>query len=103
LKSALEQAGFEVLEYEDKASEADPSRPWYYPLEGKGLSLMQIRRHPVTRYMVRGLIKMLIAFGTLPKSTLDVGRILNRGGLALVEGGKQGIFTPMQFFLARKK
>ena len=38
----------------------------------------------------------------VPAGTYRVSQVLNTGAGALVDAGKQGLFTPMFFFLARK-
>ena len=38
-----------------------------------------------------------------PKGTVAAHDVLRLAQSALVEGGREGIFTPMFFFLARKK
>ena len=38
-----------------------------------------------------------------PKGSVRVSALLNATALDLVEGGKEEIFTPSYFFLARKK
>ena len=103
VKSALEGAGFEVLELHDRALDCDPETPWYYPLTGEGLNIKQIRRSPIGRFVMRNLIKMLMWMGVLPKSTLEVSKMLNRAGEALVEAGKEEIFYPNALFPGEKK
>lgn len=100
---ALEQAGFEVLECCDKAEECDPETPWYLPLKGENSSMKMIRMSPVGRVVMRNIFRLLEAVRILPKGTLKVSQLLNIAGEALVKAGEEKIFTPMLFFLARKK
>lgn len=48
------------------------------------------------------LVKNLERFGVAPKGSLEVASMLERAADGLVAGGKQGIFTPLFFFLVRK-
>jgi sterol 24-C-methyltransferase len=48
--------------------------------------------------MVWGLEKLKIA----PPGTYQVAKLLSMAGEQLVEGGRNNLFTPMFFFLARK-
>lgn len=52
----------------------------------------------VTHALVAGLERLSFA----PKGSLEVANMLERAADGLVAGGKQGIFTPLFFFLARK-
>lgn len=54
------------------------------------------------RMMTHQLVKNLERFGLAPKGSLEVSSMLERAADGLVAGGKQGIFTPLFFFLARK-
>ncbi|KAF9920151.1 Delta(24)-sterol C-methyltransferase [Linnemannia zychae] len=105
---ALKSAGFEIVEYEDRAVNKDPI-PWYYPLSGE----LRYARTPwdyfnvfrssyygrvVTNTMCAALEKLhLISSGST-----EVAEFLDVGATALAESGKLGIYTPMFFFVARK-
>lgn len=54
------------------------------------------------RMLTHQLVKNLERFGIAPKGSLEVSSMLERAADGLVAGGKQGIFTPMFFFLVRK-
>ncbi len=100
--NALEQAGFEVLECRDMAEECDPETPWYLPLKGESSSIQLIRMSPIGRMFMRNLLHVLETVRILPKGTLNVSKLLNIAGEALVQAGEEKIFTPMLFFLVRK-
>lgn len=100
---ALESAGFEVLECGDRAEDCDPETPWHLPLKGESSSLKMIRMSKVGRLFMRGVFITLESLGILPKGTLKVSKMLNLTGEAMVRSGDQKLFTPMLFFLARKR
>lgn len=99
---SLQDAGFEVVSYKDKALESDAKTPWYRALTGKDFSLSSIPRTPVGRFLTKGLTRLLEALRIAPKGTTQVSAFLNNGADSLVESGEAGIFTPMFFFHARK-
>ncbi len=100
---ALQKAGFEVLECRDVASECSPETPWYLPLKGEGLSLKALRTSPVGVFFMRHALRVLETVGFVPKGTTKVHHVLEQAAEGLVKGGEKGIFTPMLFFLARKR
>jgi sterol 24-C-methyltransferase len=100
--AAAREAGFELVEHEDRAASSDPETPWYLPLTGTDLSAPGIRRSAVGRHLGALIARLLEASGKAPHGTLETLRILNAGADALVAGGKTGIFTPMLFLRARK-
>ncbi len=101
--AALEEAGFEVLEYHDRAVDSDPGFPWYRALQGKDLSLKSIPRTSIGQAITHSAVKIMEKVGVAPKGTTGVSEFLMTGAKALVKGGKAGVFTPMFYFLARKK
>jgi sterol 24-C-methyltransferase len=101
-RSCFEQAGFRVLEVEDRAHQGDREVPWYHSLTGRELSNTGLRRSPVGKAMVKVLTRTLEAARVAPRGTSEISDFLNVGADALVRGGELGIFTPMAFFLAEK-
>lgn len=98
----FDQAGFSVLDVQDRAFEGDRELPWYYSLSGKELSNTGLRRSPVGKVMVKALTRTLEAARLAPKGTAQITDFLNVGADALVRSGELGVFTPMAFFLAEK-
>lgn len=98
---ALEEAGFEILECMDRAQECDKETPWYLPLKGEGIA--HLRTSPVGRFLVSNILRFLEAVKIVPKGSTQVHRVLELAAEGLVKGGQKNIFTPMLFFLARKK
>ena len=99
---ALEGAGFEILETEDRAFDSDPETPWYRALQGRDFSLASFARIPVGRSITKGVTRLAEWLRLAPAGTSDGAALLNLAADSLVEGGQTGIFTPMFFFLARK-
>jgi sterol 24-C-methyltransferase len=95
-------AGFQLLESEDRVFAGDREVPWYYSLSGKELSNTGLRRSPVGKLMVKALTRTLEAARIAPKGTAQITDFLNTGADALVRSGELGVFTPMAFFLAQK-
>ena len=100
VRIALENSGFEILEFHDLAKQCDPETPWYLPFTGFGLRSMVTT--PVGRFLVRNTLRFLEALRIVPKGTLEIQKMLEQGAQGLMMGGKKGIFTPMFFFLAKK-
>jgi sterol 24-C-methyltransferase len=100
---ALEKAGFEILRSNDMALEPDVKYPWYRALQGKDIGLKSFPRTAIGRVVTHFTVKVLEKAGFAPKGTTEVSEFLVTGADALVEGGKAGVFTPMFFFVARKK
>ena len=100
--TALQMAGFELLEAHDRASESDPQMPWYRALQGRDFSLSSIPRTPFGRALTNLTLRVGEKVRLFPEGTRAVSTLLNRAADALVEGGRSGVFTPMFFFLARK-
>ena len=104
VNSALESAGFQVVEGRDYAVEEDgPPTPWYQPMETRGGTLDKVlRRTPLGRKMLIGASRLAEAFGVFPRGSADVVGLMDRTAKAYVAGGRAGIFTPLYCFLARK-
>lgn len=101
---ALEQAGFEVLDHYDANIGAKNSNqiPWYATLEGSS-SLSGFRMTWLGRCFTHALVVVLETLHIAPAGSIQVSKLLNDTALDLVAGGREGIFTPSYFFIARKK
>lgn len=99
--SALKKAGFEVVRSKDLVEECDSETPWYRPLSEPTGSILNIVKHPRSRFLLSRLLAGLEFLRILPKGTAFVHRMLSDGGEALVRSGEAGIFTPMFYFCAR--
>jgi sterol 24-C-methyltransferase len=100
LRDSLRQAGFELTEHFDAATVG--GIPWYEPLAPSRLSLAGFRSSAVGRKVTNGSLKILERLHVVPKGAADVAVFLDRAAVALVEGGRTGVFTPMYFAHARK-
>lgn len=106
LKDAAE-AGFEVIEHFDVAKAAEEryqegNVPWYYPLQA-GFSIEGWKATPIGRKTTTTMLQVLEALKVMPKGSVQTAKMLEDGAENLVRGGEKRIFTPMYFFLYRKK
>uniref|UniRef100_A0A7S1XKD9 Methyltransferase n=2 Tax=Phaeomonas parva TaxID=124430 RepID=A0A7S1XKD9_9STRA len=101
---SLEDAGFEVIEaYDANRGVHDPAQiPWYETLNGTW-SLSGFRMTWAGRMCTHMLVNVLEFLRIAPAGSAKVSSMLNATAIDLVDGGKQAIFTPSYFFLARKK
>lgn len=101
---SLEDSGFEVLDHFDANKNVHSSAeiPWYETLSGT-YTLSGFRMTWVGRTCTHALVTTLEFLGIAPAGTVRVSALLNATALDLVEGGKDEIFTPSYFFIARKK
>ena len=106
LKDA-EEAGFEVLEHFDMARlyetmYKEGNVPWYYPLQAN-FSIEGWKATPIGRKTTTGLLHVLEFLKIMPKGSVQTAKMLEDGAANLVRGGEMKIFTPLYFFLYRKK
>lgn len=101
---ALEDSGFEVLEHFDanRNVKSEHEIPWYETLNGT-YTISGFRMTWLGRCCTHALVNTLEFLRIAPSGTSRVSALLNATALDLVEGGKDQIFTPSYFFLARKK
>jgi sterol 24-C-methyltransferase len=102
IEQSLKDVGFELLEATDWALTAQPETPWYQPLSS-GFSVTGFRNSRAGAFVTHQVVKALETMRLSPKGTVATHDVLRLAQAALCEGGKAGIFTPMFFFLARKK
>ena len=100
--TALQAAGFKLIDSHDQALDSDQHFPWYHPLQGNNFSISGIPRTPWGRALVNFSLRVGESVRAVPKGSRMVSTMLNTAADALVEGGKSGIFTPMYFVLAQK-
>ena len=100
---ALEKAGFEVLEAYDanRNVHSEHEIPWYQTLDGS-MTLTGFRMTRAGRICTHFIVSTLELLRIAPKGTARVSAMLNATAVDLVAGGKNEIFTPSFFFLARK-
>lgn len=103
--AALENSGFEVVEYEDFfANRSGEDMDWWRELEGsywRPFSTFQFL--PLGKFLYFHILTFLEKIKLAPEGTCKVSQMLHVGADGLVAGGRLGTFTPGYFFLARKK
>jgi sterol 24-C-methyltransferase len=105
---AFEEVGFEVIHDEDLADK-DDYIPWYYPLAGElwhvrslgDLLKVSLMTRPA-RYISHGLLGVLGFLRLAPPDAMKTADALGVAADALVAGGRDKLFTPMQLYVARK-
>lgn len=103
VKRMLEAVGFEVLEANDHAQNEESSTPWYNPMVSQNGSLGNFfRRTPIGRGVVQWTIRLTEFAGIFPPHAHKVVKMMDRTAEAYVNGGKEGVFTPLYCFVARK-
>jgi sterol 24-C-methyltransferase len=104
VRRSFEEAGFEVIDALDlnRSVHALNEIPWYDTLNGK-MSIAGFRMTWAGRLVTHSMVWMLELLRVAPAGSTRVSALLNATALDLVEGGKEEIFTPSYFFLARKK
>lgn len=112
--AAIRAAGFELLEHEDLATSLDAGNrattPWYWPLDGScwrcaqnvGDLVSTLRMTLAGRTVAHGFMWALETVGLAPPGTRKTADSLAKAADALVQGGREGLFTPMFLMVARK-
>jgi len=106
---SLKAAGFKVLEHGDLQDEAeewygDQNVPWYFDM-AREWSFESLSAFKLSQFGQRTLQKFLWlveTIGLVPRGAVETEDMLSSGGRALVQGGKDKIFTPMYYILAEK-
>ncbi|KAL2631246.1 hypothetical protein R1flu_015932 [Riccia fluitans] len=93
-------AGFEVLRSEDLDKTSQVS--WYEPLDTSRWSLSSFRLTKVGRFLTCNFVKGLETLKLAPEGSVRVSNFLETAADGLVDGSRQGIFTPLLFLLTRK-
>lgn len=98
----LEKAGFEV---EDAIDFGEPTNfnpvGWWEGLDEK-FSIAGFKFTRLGRCFTGALVYSLEKMGIVPAGAYEANCLLSETAQALVDGGKEGIFTPLFFVLARK-
>jgi len=105
---AFQKVGFKIEHDEDLADKGDDI-PWYYPLAGElkyvrslaDLVKVSLMTRPA-RYISHGLLGVLGFLRLAPPDAMKTADALGIAADALVEGGRERLFTPMQLYVARK-
>ena len=100
---ALKAAGFHIVEAADRDLGDRGGTPWYRPMEGQdGILRNAFRRLPWGRKAMIAGLWLAEAFRVFPKGSSSVVKMMDRTADAFVAGGRNGLFTPLYCFLARK-
>jgi sterol 24-C-methyltransferase len=107
-EAAIKAAGFVLESHEDLAARHDRV-PWYYPLLGEFRNVNNLwelfgalRLTKLGRIAMRTLLRVMEAAWLAPSGTAQTADELNGAAESLVAGGKESLFTPMYFMLAKK-
>jgi sterol 24-C-methyltransferase len=105
---AFKDAGFEITHDEDLADKGDEI-PWFYPLAGElkhvrslgDFIKVSLMTRPI-RFLSHGLLGLLGFLRLAPPDAMKTADALGVAADALVAGGREKLFTPMQLYIARK-
>lgn len=107
--SAMRTAGFTLTHHDDLANKGDRVH-WWYPLAGEWRHvrgwwdvLMGFRVARWGRVAVIGLLRGLEVVKLCPRGMARAAETLEVAARSLVEGGRQGIFSPMFLMVGRKE
>ena len=107
-ETALKNVGFEVQYARDMAAVGDKI-PWYYPLTGEwkyvqtmGDLLTFCRTSKLGRLFTMEATGLLEKIGIAPKGSKKVTIALEEAAVHLVNGAKEGLFTPMMLYICKK-
>jgi len=96
---AMKEAGFEVIEFVDRAPSSDI--PWYYPLTSR-LTPKGIFHTQLGRYIARKGLGILEYTRLVPAGSSATLDMLQQGATSLVGAAEAGIFSPMYWVLCQK-
>jgi sterol 24-C-methyltransferase len=99
---ALQEAGFEIVCESDLALVPDV-QPWYTPLTASWNPLSQrFQFNWLGAHITNVSIWLMEFLWIAPKGTVKTQKVLQAGGFALRDAGKEGIFTTMYLMVGRK-
>ena len=99
--SALEEAGFELVEHGDLGPAGPSEIPWYQSISSS-FTRSWLLRSPLFREIGPHGVELLEKMRLAPPGCAALYRILDVAADALVAAGQAGIFTTLFFFHARK-
>lgn len=101
---ALNDSGFEIIDsYDANQSMLSPYEiPWYQSLKGSW-NFRGFRMTRLGRMFTHLLVTVLEFMKIAPSGSTRVSSLLNATALDIVDAGKQQIFSPSFFFLAKKR
>lgn len=107
-EQAFRNVGFEV-QYARDMSQIGDEVPWYYPLTGEwkytqsiGDLFTYFRTSKLGRMLTMEGTGLLEKIGLAPKGSKKVTIALEEAAVHLVNGAKEGLFTPMMLYICKK-
>ena len=97
---AVAEAGLELLDVDDRGATGDI--PWWEPLAPTRNRLVLRRTSGLGRTATNASVRVLETLRIAPRGTTRVARLLEHCGRTLMEAGREGVFSPSLFILARK-
>lgn len=96
-EEAGKNVGFKLLKSRNLAVKADGSlTPWWHRLS-TNLNVFKLKAK-----FNHALVTVAEYMGIAPKGMIQVHQMLVDTGIALIEGGEQGLFTPMHMLVFQK-
>jgi sterol 24-C-methyltransferase len=106
--AALQKVGFEITHARDMANVGDKI-PWYYPLSGEWRFVQSLsdlftvfRTSKIGRTLTMEGTGLLEKIGLAPKGSKKVTIALEEAAVHLVNGAREGLFTPMMLYVCKK-
>ena len=96
---AVKSNGFELLETADMVKLSPV--PWYSVMQPRW-TLADFKITPLGRWLTHVALMGMELVGFAPSGSVKVHRTLCKGADSLVNGGKEGVFSPMFLVVARK-
>jgi sterol 24-C-methyltransferase len=107
-EKALKSVGFDITYARDMAKSGDEV-PWYYPLTGEykyvqslGDMFTFFRTSKIGRLLTMEGTGLLEKIGIAPKGSKKATIALEEAAVNLVDGAKEGLFTPMMLYICKK-
>jgi sterol 24-C-methyltransferase len=107
-EDALKKVGFEI-QYARDLAENDDAVPWYYPLTGEWKNIQNFsdlvtfaRVSVLGRWVTMQTVGLLEKIGLAPAGTKKVTVAVEQSAVYVIEGAKEGLFTPMMLYVCKK-
>ncbi|ODQ66376.1 sterol 24-C-methyltransferase [Nadsonia fulvescens var. elongata DSM 6958] len=107
-EAALKRVGFEI-EFAQDLADMDDSIPWYYPLTGEWRYVQTmndvltfVRTSKFGRLLTMKAVGFMEKVGIAGKGSQKVTEALEDAAVNLVNGGREGLFTPMMLYVCKK-
>lgn len=108
VRSSLQDCGFSIEAEENFEDRSVPCLPWWYPVMGEwwkaqkwGDFVLAWKMGRINLAWEACIVRLMILLDKWPKELLASMEIMRHCPWSVAKGSQQGIFTPMQYFLAR--